>query len=202
MPRRQAHFSQGCSYHIYNRGAGRHELFIEEDNYLYVLRRTKKYVDELRLTILAYCLMPNHYHFLIRQDGETAAGELPKRVFGGYSRAVNKRYGWSGTLFEGRYQAILVDYDAYVISLCRYIHANPVLAGLVDSPGQWPYSNYLEWIDERPGTLWDEAFVQTHFSSPADYAASVNDFLLSKRDERFPGNSEDHFPGNLEFPGK
>ena len=187
MPRRSVHFSQGCSYHIYNRGAGRHKLFIEDDNYLYVLRRTKRYVDELGLTVLAYCLMPNHYHFLIRQDGEIAAGELPKRVFGGYSRAVNKRYGWSGTLFEGRYQAILVDSDQYVISLCRYIHANPVTAGLVAMPGEWPYSNYLEWIRERPGTLWDRAFVETYFPEPAEYIASVRDLLLSKESGDFFG---------------
>ena len=74
----------------------------------------------------------------------------------------------------------MVDTDHYAISLCRYIHANPVLAGLVASPAGWPYSNYLEWIQARPGTLWDREFVETYFPEPAGYAASVQDLLLSK----------------------
>ena len=93
MPRRSIQFEKGHYYHIYNRGAGRHNLFIEEDNYLYILQRMKKYVEELCLSIIAYCLMPNHYHLLIRQNGDIAVSELPKRLFGGYSRAVQRRYG-------------------------------------------------------------------------------------------------------------
>jgi putative transposase len=181
MPRRDVRFVRYGYYHIYNRGAGRHDLFIEEDNYLYVLRRTKKYIGEFHLTIIAYCLMPNHYHFLVRQDGETPAGELPKRVFGGYSRAVNKRYGWSGTLFEGRFKAKAVTADAHLIHLCRYIHANPAKDGLVDHLEEWPYSNYLEWVGRRSGALVDRQFVRKMFGDPARYKASVLDYLQSRR---------------------
>jgi REP element-mobilizing transposase RayT len=132
-------FAKGQYYHLYNRGAGRQSLFIEESNYHYIQRRTKLYCRKFRLSVIAYCLLPNHYHFLIRQDGESLVSELPKRVFGGYSRAVNRKYGWSGTLFEGRFQSKLVDTDAYLLHLCRYIHANPVIHGIVDAPEDWPY---------------------------------------------------------------
>lgn len=101
MPKREIIFTICGYYHIYNRGASRHNLFIEDDNYRYLLRQIKNCIRILKLTVIAYCLMPNHYHLLIRQDGETSVSELPKRVFGGYSRAVNKRYGWSG-LGEGK----------------------------------------------------------------------------------------------------
>ena len=180
MPRRNVKFACGHYYHIYNRGAGRHNLFIEKDNYLYVLRKTKEYIDEFCLAVIAYCLMPNHYHFLIRQDGEIGAGELVKRVFGGYSRAVNKRYDWSGTLFEGRYKARHVDSDNYLRQLCRYIHANPVKDGLVHSVQDWPYSNYLEWVGVRDGTLVDHAFVAEMFESAGMYEEFVQDYLVSR----------------------
>ena len=177
MPRREVEFVQHGYYHIYNRGAGRHDLFIEEDNYLYVLRRTKKYIREFYLAIIAYCLMPNHYHFLVRQDGEISAGELPKRVFGGYSRAVNKRYGWSGTLFEGRFNAKAVTTDAHLIHLCRYVHANPIKDGLVEQLDEWPYSNYLEWMGQRRGTLVDHQFIKDMFGNAASYRAFVLEYL-------------------------
>ncbi len=181
MPRREVQFVRHGYYHIYNRGAGRHDLFIEEDNYLYVLRRTKKYIGEFDLTIIAYCLMPNHYHFLIRQEFDIPAGELPKRVFGGYPRAVNKRYGWSGTLFEGRFCAKAVTTDAHLIHLCRYIHANPVKDGIVERLDEWPYSNCLKWVGVRHGTLVDHQFVMNMFGDAATYKAFVLEHLQSRR---------------------
>ncbi|HFE65995.1 MAG TPA: transposase [Chloroflexi bacterium] len=181
MPRRNVNFVQRHYYHIYNRGAGRHNLFIEKDNYLYVLRQTKKYLKEFALVMIAYCLMPNHYHFLIRQDGQIPAGELPKRVFGGYSRAVNRRYQWTGTLFEGRFQARHVDNDNYLRHLCRYIHANPVKDGLVNSLEAWPYSNYLEWVGLRQGTLVDYQFIRDIFGDGFDYEAFVQDYLATRQ---------------------
>jgi REP element-mobilizing transposase RayT len=181
MPKRDIEFLKGAYYHIYNRGAGRHNLFIEEDNYQYVLRRIKKYIFKLSLTVIAYCLMPNHYHLLIRQDGDTSASELPKCVFGGYSRAVNKRYGWSGTLFEGRYKAKTVTSNTYLCQLCGYIHGNPVKDGLMRNIEDWPYSNYLEWIGEREGSLIDRKFVTEMFGSTQSYQEYVLEYLAARQ---------------------
>ena len=64
--------------------------------------------------MIVYCLMPNHYHFLVRQNGENAAGLLPQRVFNSYTKAYNKRYKHSGTIFEGRYKAIPVEQEPYL----------------------------------------------------------------------------------------
>lgn len=181
MPRRDITFEQHHYYHIYNRGAGRHNLFIEEDNYLYVLRQMKKYLKEFGLIIIAYCLMPNHYHLLIRQDSQIPAGELPKRIFGGYSRAVSRRYQWTGTLFEGRFKARHVDNDNYLRHLCRYIHANPVKDGIVQHIEEWPYSNYLEWVGLRQGKLVDYLFIQEMFGDGFDYEGFVKDYLITRQ---------------------
>jgi REP element-mobilizing transposase RayT len=158
MSRKIPVYQPGHIYHIYNRGASREIIFREEENYVFVLRKIKRYVQELALTLIAYCLMPNHYHLLVRQDGQERAGLLPQRVFNGYTKAYNKRYDHSGTLFQGPYRAIHLEDESHLLHLCRYIHANPVKDGLASAPEDWPYSNYLEWTGERPGTLVDRAF--------------------------------------------
>jgi REP-associated tyrosine transposase len=98
---------------------------------------------------------------------------LPQRVFNSYSKAHNKRYGHSGTLFEDNYKVIPVVKSSHLLHLCRYIHGNPVKDGLVAGPADWPYSNYLEWIGERDGTLYDPEFVRVNFGSPEEYRAFV-----------------------------
>lgn len=174
-------FIPGGFYHIYNRGAHRESIFREEDNYLFALRKIKQYVEKLDLTLIAYCLMPNHYHWLVRQDGEFPVGLLPQRVFNSYSKAYNKRYGHSGTLFESPYKALKIDQDAHLLHLCRYIHANPVKHGLVGRLEEWPYSNYPEWVGLRLGKLIDRAFTEAHFPTPTSYEDFVSDCLTQRR---------------------
>ena len=171
----------GHYYHLYNRGAHKLSIFPEEKNYIYLLGKIKKYLLELQLTLIAYCLMPNHYHFLVRQDGDFEAGLLPQRVFNSYSKAYNKAYAHSGTLFEGRYKAKLVSSNNYLLHLCRYIHANPVKDGLVQNLEEWQFSNYPDWIGERNGKLVDKQFVEEYFPKSSDYVEFVQDYLLTRQ---------------------
>ncbi len=170
---RRTQFYPGNYYHIYNRGANRENIFCETDNYLFLLKRFARYASEIDVTIIAYCLMPNHYHFLLRQDGEKTISNLIQAVFNSYSKAFNKLYKRSGTLFEGPFQSIHVDKESYLIYLCRYIHRNPLEARLVTNLEHWPYSNYLEWIEARAGKLVDREFVKSYFQTPEQYQAFV-----------------------------
>jgi putative transposase len=174
MPRRTVQFARGGYYHIYNRGAARLAIVREERNYHYLVNLLGKAAAACNIAVIAYCLLPNHYHWLLRQDGEIAAGEVPRRVFGSYSQAFNRAYKRTGTLFEGTYKAIPVETETYLCTLCRYIHYNPVKHGLVAFPEDWPYSNYLEWIERRSGKLVDYAFVRAYFPQASDYAQFVN----------------------------
>jgi len=178
--KRKVQFHPQGIYHIYNRGAHRNSIFVEEDNYLFVLQKMRQYSEKYHITILAYVLLPNHYHLLLRQDGDAPARYLPQYTFNAYTKAFNKRYEHSGTLFQGPFHAIEVTNEPYLLNLIRYIHANPVLHGLVDDPGMWPYSNYLEWAGERDGTLVDRAFVTEYFPAPADYRAFVLEYLRER----------------------
>lgn len=177
MPRRKTQFVQGHYYHIYNRGAGRQSIFLKTENYRFVLQLVQCYLKPLQLSLLAYCFLPNHYHWLVRQDGEAKAGLLPQRVFNAYSKAFNNANNRSGTLFEDRFEAIHVETDAYLRHLARYIHANPVRHGIADSVDLWPYSNYHEWIGTRNGTLFDKEFVTAHFPIDGAYEAYVASYL-------------------------
>lgn len=176
MPRRKNDFVRGGYYHIYNRGAGRGRIFFNEENYLFCLQRMKTLRRKHGATIIAYCLMPNHYHFLLRQEGDVILSRFVGALFNGYVQAVNRQQGRSGTLFEGRFRHRHVDSERYLIHLCRYIHANPVRAGLVSAPEAWPYSNYREWMGLRPGTLVDDEFVEGYFPDRVEYAAFVLDY--------------------------
>ena len=116
------------------------------ENYLYLLRLLKKNVNRYALSIAAYCLMPNHYHLLLKSTRDNTAAPFMQSVFGAYVQAVNRQQQRQGPLFQGRFRAILIDREGYFAHLARYIHANPVLAGLAETPQAWPYSNYQDII--------------------------------------------------------
>jgi putative transposase len=175
MPRRNDSFHAGEYYHLFNRGAGQRRIFFSPENYLYCLRLLKRYCHEYGVVVVAYCLMPNHYHLLVRQDLEGSVSKLVAVVFNAYVQGVNRQRERTGTLFEGRFRHVWVDRESYLDQLCRYIHLNPVKAGLVAQPGDWPCSNYLDWVGQRAGTLIDKAFVRERFPEPEGYARFVAD---------------------------
>lgn len=170
----------GMYYHIYNRGAHQATIFRKPTNYLFTIERIKEYSLANQISMIAYSLMPTHYHFLARQDGDQPAGNLPQFVFNSYSKAYNKMYSHSGTLFEGRFRAKAILTSGHLLHLCRYIHGNPVKDGLVADPCDWPYSNYLEWIGERPGTLVDRNFIREQFSSVEVYKKFLFEYLKTR----------------------
>jgi putative transposase len=180
MPRREDVFYPGGFYHIFNRGANRRNIFYGEDDYLRLLRYTKKYAKRYQIAIIAYVLMPNHYHFLLRQDGMAPVSKFVGVLFNAYVQSVNWRYDRSGTLFESRFKHREVTTEPYLLNLIRYIHANPVLHGLIDDPGQWAYSNYLEWVGERQGELVDRAFIAAYFDTPVAYRTFVLEYLRER----------------------
>jgi len=181
MQPRRPEYAQGSYYHIYNRGAHRVSIFRRADDYTSLLNWVKDYTAKLQLAMVAYCLMPNHYHFLVRQDGPNQAGLLPQKVFNHYSKAFNNRYDHAGTLFEGPYKADRIETDTHLLHLCRYIHANPVKDGMALAPELWLYSNYLEWIGQRKGTLVDRLFITEHFPDPQRYIEFVQEYLAMRK---------------------
>jgi REP element-mobilizing transposase RayT len=190
MPRRETPFIADVYYHFYNRGNNRQAVFFESDNYLYFLKGVKKYLAPVA-TIIVYCLMPTHYHILVRVKHQTSevfkTSEVSKQVslamqkfLISYTKAINKRFQRVGSLFQGQFQAEPIQNYAHLLNLCVYIHANPVKDGLVAAPEDWIYSNYLEWLGQREGTLVDREFIQENFGSPAEYQTLVMEYIKTR----------------------
>jgi REP element-mobilizing transposase RayT len=177
VPQRGNVFAKGHFYHIYNRGAGRAPIFFNDQNFDYCLDLVAQYRHAYGASIIAYCLMPNHYHFLLRQVTDVPLSKFVGVVFNAYVQAVNKQQERKGTLFADRFKHVWVDRDEYLIHLCRYIHLNPVLAHLVLRPDEWPFSSYREWTGQRLEVLCDERFMQEFLPIVGTYQAFVEDYL-------------------------
>lgn len=172
--------SVGNYFHVYNRGAHRNPIFFEERNYDYFLQRMEKYKNNDRIQIVSYCLMPNHFHFLLYQITENAISEYVRGVCDGYVKAVNKAYHRSGHLFEGKYKLKLVDDEQYLLHLSRYIHINPVDAHLAAHPGDWKYSSYYEYLGKTDRTIVIPSIILQQFNNIDGYIDFTENY---KRDD-------------------
>lgn len=165
-------------YHFYNRTNNKEKLFKESENYLYFLRNFRKRFPG-QLTTFAYCLMPTHFHFLVRID--TPKIQSLKKQFGiflsAYTKAVNKSYSRNGSLFQQHTKAKHVDNYTYLITLLTYIHQNPIRAGLITTLTDWPFSSYLDLAGFRNGTLIDKSLVENNFGSVQNYREFSNNTI-------------------------
>lgn len=152
MPRRTVRFEPGAYYHLYNRGVNRQDIFFDQRNYSYFISRIENYILPV-MDVIAYCLMPNHYHLIIcvKDTSEVLkTSEVSKAMMKlsvSYTKAINNAYDRVGPIFSGAFQAKLVGSDAYLSQLIGYIHLNPVESGLVNDPLDWPHSSYRLQVD-------------------------------------------------------
>ena len=162
-------YDENGYYHVYNRGVERRSIFLDEQDYRVFLSYLKSYlspIDELEkiapsrklknyfgtIDLLCYCLMPNHYHLLIRQHVSTAITGFIRSISTKYAMYFNKKYRRSGHLFQGIYRAVMVESEAQLLHLSRYIHRNPDPTGF-NPVGLMQYrysslSNYLGKIQQ------------------------------------------------------
>jgi REP element-mobilizing transposase RayT len=167
-------------YHIYNRGCNREQIFFCENDYELLTNKIEKTIVKSGINIIAYCLMPNHYHFLVQQLTDEPVSSWTKFLFNSYVQIINHRENRKGTLFEGKVQPKVITYNKYLIQIIQYIHYNPVAAKLVESPEDWKYSNYLEFIGKRKSRLFDEKFFFDHFQSFEEYEKLMKDYKMNK----------------------
>jgi putative transposase len=157
----------GKYYHIYNRGINSENLFKENRNHEYFLMLYNKHIDPIAET-LAWCLLKNHFHLLVRiktfeeilkSQNEFEIKKIipPHQSFGNlfnaYTKAINKGYNRHGALFERPFKRKLIDNGAYLRSVIKYIHFNPVNHGFCEHPIEYPWSSYLTCISDKPTKL-------------------------------------------------
>ncbi|ETX00569.1 REP-associated tyrosine transposase [Candidatus Entotheonella palauensis] len=143
----------GALYHVTSRGDRQEPIYEDDDDRQMFLSILGEVVKEWNWLCYAYCLMSNHYHLLM----ETPDGNLSKgmrQLNGVYTQRSNRRHGRVGHLFQGRYKAILVDSDTYLLELSRYIILNPVRAGMVETPEAWPWSSFKAMVGQEMSPEW------------------------------------------------
>lgn len=179
----------GGFYHIYNRGNDGEILFREKRNYRYFLELYTKYVEPVAKTY-AYCLLRNHFHFLVRikdyTDLELTAkrfkpGRAFSNLFSTYTKAFNKSYERTGSLFEKPFHRKLVDNSNYFNHLVVYIHQNPQKHGFVKDFRDWPFSSYRTVLSEQATRLQRET-VLTWFDGRGGFTeahmVTVNEIII------------------------
>jgi putative transposase len=143
----------GAFYHVTSRGNEQKDIFKSRRDREKFLEYLASATERYRAAVHAYCLMSNHYHLLL----ETPAGNLSqimRHINGAYTTYFNIKRKRSGHLFQGRYKAILVEADEYLVELSRYIHLNPVKAGIVERPEHYQWSSYQSFIGQSKPPAW------------------------------------------------
>lgn len=143
----------GAVYHITARGDRQEPIYEDDGDRLAFLELLAKEVGQQGWLLYAFCLMDNHYHLLLETPEPNLVRGM-RRLNGVYTQAFNRRHGRVGHVLQGRYKAILVDKDSYLLELCRYVVLNPVRAGVAASAGQWPWSSYLATAGKMPCPDW------------------------------------------------
>jgi putative transposase len=140
-------------YHLINRGASRTTVFHENDDYKTFLRILSQVHRRYRFETHAYCLMPNHYHIITKTPIANLSHGM-RHLNGLYTQYYNKKYKKDGALFRGRYKAILIDADNYLLRLSRYIHLNPVKAHLAKHPKNYHWSSFKYFSENIAAPDW------------------------------------------------
>jgi len=143
----------GAFYHITSRGNEKKPIFKSRKDREKFLEYLQSASERYNAVIHIYCLMDNHYHLLL----ETPSGNLPRimlHINGAYTNYFNAERGRAGHLFQGRYKAVLVEKDEYAKELSRYIHLNPVRAGVAEMPEEYDWSSYPAYIGKKEKPEW------------------------------------------------
>ena len=117
--------------------------------------------------------MPNHFHFLIRQDSSTAVSKLISKVCTSYSKYFNKKYERVGHLFQDAFKAVRVESDSQLLWLSTYIHQNPAVAGIAQDLNTYAWSSYINYLGLKDGVLCNKEFILKQFASPKAYEKFV-----------------------------
>ncbi len=144
---------EGAIYHVTSRGDRREEIYRDNEDRLAQLNVLGQAMDRFDAQVLAYCQMGNHYHLVLHTRRANLSRTM-RHVNGVYTQQFNRRHNLVGHLFQGRFKAVLVDRDAYLLALCRYVERNPVAAGLVRDAGDWAWSSYRAHVGTASAPPW------------------------------------------------
>lgn len=196
MPYRTVPFVNGEFYHLYTRGVEKQNTFLNRKDYLHFIealfyyhiqdpkpklsthRRTKVFpIDSSKriVEIISYCLMPNHFHLLVKQRQDGGISELMRKLMLSVTKYRNTKYNHKGSLFQVPFKAVHIETDEQLVHVSRYIHLNPLVSLLIKDLKLYPWSSYLDYIDIRDNPAVKKDEILSFFKSPKDYEKFVLD---------------------------
>lgn len=200
---RRAILAEGEIYHVFNRGVEKRTIFTNTTDFKRAIgtvnyyrftglpvryshfiefnwelqRKISSSLTSQEVLIIAYCLMPNHFHFLLRQERENGIKSFLSNFSNSYSRYFNIKHERVGPLFQGRFKAVRVESNEQLLHLSRYIHLNPVASFLIEETDldRYPWHSLHEYLNPGQGYLTDSSLVMNQFKNIEDYRKFVHD---------------------------
>lgn len=190
----------GEYFHIFNRGNEKTNIFLDKDDFSFFLLRLRqnlqpsdkekkicrnRFLPEGSFSLVCYCLMPNHFHLLLRQNKDLRTGTLLSRVCTSYSSYFNKKYQRVGHLFQDKFKQVLIDTNEYLVWVSAYIHQNPQVAGIVKIPENYQWSSYSAFIGIDNHLLCDDKVIIDQFGDRKEYKKFVSgsyDIIKGRKD--------------------
>mgnify|MGYP001584158318 CR=1 FL=1 len=197
MPARTEPLVNDHYYHILNRGVARMPIFITDrdrqrfvDTFLYYTNKdiSVKFSQSIKETdvakpggkiveIISYCLMPNHFHFLLKQVEDDGIMNFIRKTTNSYAKYFNTKRERKGPIFEGKFKAIIVETDEQLIHLSRYIHVNPIAGFVVKNLNDYKWSSYLEYLGKSGQQVCSKNIILDQFGSRKSYEKFVLDHV-------------------------
>jgi REP element-mobilizing transposase RayT len=177
----------GALYHVTSRGDGREDIFLDDSDREQCLQVLSEVCERFNWVIHAYCLMSNHYHLLVESPDSNLAYGM-RQLNGVYTQRFNRQHGRVGHVFQGRYKAIIVQKDNYLLELSRYIVLNPVRARMVRSAKDWPWSSYRATVGQVQRPLWlNTDWILSAFGTrKAEAGAAFSTFVSKGKNQPSP----------------
>jgi len=175
---------QEAWYHVMNRGRRSETIFSDEADYISFIELMKDTSKMFNLRVSAYCLMSNHYHILLQTPGGNLS-RCMRHINGIYTQRYNSRHHTDGQLFRGRFKSILVEADSYLLGLVKYIHRNPLQAGIVDKLEKYPWSSHKAYISKSGQVNWlYKDFIYSMLTkNKKEYISMYKDFMKGPEQE-------------------
>jgi len=171
-------------YHVLFRGVNQQNIFEENADYEKLKETISKVKEDLNFEIYAYCFMSNHVHIVLKEKNTGDISLIMKRILTKYARWYNIKYGRSGALIANRYKSVPVEIDEYFLHLIRYIHQNPIKAGIVDKVENYCYGSYSEYLDKSNLTDTDFLLQMISLDEFVSYHQEIEDMNFRVTDSK------------------
>ena len=184
MSRNARTISESGVYHILFRGVNQQNIFEEVSDFEKLKETIATVKQDLHFEIYAYCFMSNHVHIVLKEKNLGDISLIMKRILTKYARWYNIKYGRSGALIANRYKSVPVEIDEYFLHLIRYVHQNPVKAGIVDQIENYPYSSFIEYTEKTNLTDTDFLLQMISLKEFIDYHREIESMKFQVTDSK------------------